>query len=249
MDAASALQRYGNRTGRGAGRALRAARLLLPGVRSVLAQVDPYAAAWTRSNLASVSRPGRRWVVLGDSMSQSVGASAWDAGWVGQLHRDLEADGHHLVLVNLSATGARVADVLDQQLALLRGLGPASGASAPDLVTALVGSNDLFAGRALRRELPGAFARLVTALPRDAVLATLPQPRPDARRANRHVTRAAAAGHLEVVDMAAEGPRSWRGRLAPDRFHPNDAGYAEIARAFRPHVLDVLGRGTGAPHG
>ena len=30
--------------------------------------------------------------------------------------------------------------------------------------------------------------------------------------------------------------------MDPDFFHPNDAGYTEIARAFHPHALRVLGR-------
>jgi hypothetical protein len=41
-----------------------------------------------------------------------------------------------------------------------------------------------------------------------------------------------ARGQLVVADLRAHGPRSWRGRLAADRFHPNDAGYAAMARVF-----------------
>jgi lysophospholipase L1-like esterase len=241
------LRRYANRTGRPPGRGLRIAGALLPGVARVRAQAEPYATAWTEHNERAVSSPGRRWVVLGDSMSQSVGASAWHAGWVGQLHRDLGRAGHRLVVLNLSATGARVRDVLDQQLPLLGRLPAPTHSPGPDLVTVLVGSNDLFAGGATRRSLPEAFGAMVRALPRAAVVATLPQPRTAARRANRHVELAGAEGDLEVVDMALEGPPSWRGRLAEDRFHPNDAGHAAIARAFRPHVLEVLAGGWSAP--
>ncbi len=201
--------------------------------------MEPFADAWALHNTDAVGAEGRRWVVLGDSMSQSVGASAWDAGWVGQLSRDLAATGHPLTVVNLSATGARVDDVLDRQLPLADLL-PDTGAGT-DLVTVLIGSNDLFAGGAVRRALPDAFGALVAALPLGAVTATLPQPRAAARRASAHVRRAGAEGHLEVVEMGAEGPRSWRGRLAADLFHPNDLGYAGIAAAFRPHLLERLG--------
>lgn len=234
---------YANRTGRAPGLGVRALGLVIPGVRRVQAQAEPYAAAWHAHNRAALGSPGRRWVVLGDSMSQSVGASAFDAGWVGQLAARLAADGDPLVVVNLSATGARTADVVDQQLPVLATLPPALGSDSPDLVTVLVGSNDLFAGQAARRALPTAFAAMVQALPHRAVVATLPQPRAAARRANRHVERAGADGRLEVVDMRTEGPSSWRGRLASDWFHPNDAGYAELARAFLPHVRRVLHEG------
>ncbi|MBM6399670.1 SGNH/GDSL hydrolase family protein [Phycicoccus sonneratiae] len=227
---------YDNRTGRGPGRGVRLLGTVLPGVRSVQASADPYASSWTTHNRRALRTPGRRWVVLGDSMSQGVGASAWDAGWVDQVARRLADEGHPLVVVNLSATGARTDDVVDQQVPVLRALPHTEEADGPDVVTVMVGSNDLFAGGARRRALPDEFARLVEALPRGAVVASLPQPRTAARQANTHVEAAAARGELVMVDMRAEGPTSWRGRLAADFFHPNDAGYAEIARAFLPHV-------------
>ncbi len=231
---------YANRTGRRPGVGLRALGHVVPGIRSVQAQAEPYAAAWHEHNVRALASSGRRWVVLGDSMAQGVGASAWNAGWVDQLHRWLADRGHPLVVVNLSATGARTLDVVDQQLPVLESLPPAHGTHAPDLVTVLVGSNDLFAGGPARRALPGAFATLVERLPHRAVVATLPQPRAAARAANRHVERGAAAGALEMVDLRTDGPASWRGRLAADWFHPNDAGYTELARPFLPRMLEVL---------
>ncbi len=234
---------YDNRTGRGPGLLTRGLGLVLPGVRHVGAQVEPYARAWAEHNHHALSTPGRRWVVLGDSMAQGVGASAWNAGWVDQLRGRLAAHGHPLVVVNLSATGARTADVVEQQLPVLRDLPPAVGTEATDLVTVLVGSNDLFAGGGHRERLPDEFGRMVRALPRASVVATLPQPRAAARRANSHVQDAAGRGDLVMVDMRAEGPTSWRGRLAPDFFHPNDAGYAEMARAFEPYALRALTAG------
>ncbi|PKW25368.1 SGNH/GDSL hydrolase family protein [Phycicoccus duodecadis] len=243
---------YENRTGRGRGVLTRALGSVLPGVRRVNDQVEPYARAWTAHNTAALRTPGRRWVVLGDSMSQGVGASAWDAGWVDQLAGLLAARGHPLVVVNLSATGARTPDLLEQQLPVLRALPPAVGTDRPDLVTVMIGSNDLFAGPASRQGLPDAFAAMVAALPRGAVVATLPQPREAARLANRHLEDAAHRGDLTVVDLRTDGPSSWRGRLASDFFHPNDAGYAEMAKPFLPVVLRALespGRTPASPPG
>lgn len=231
---------YENRTGRGRGVLTRALGAVLPGVRRVNDQVEPYARAWTAHNAAALGTPGRRWVVLGDSMSQGVGASAWNAGWVDQLATLLAKRGHPLVVVNLSATGARTPDLLEQQLPVLQALPPAVGTDEPDLVTVLIGSNDLFAGRTSRRGLPDAFAAMVAALPRGAVVATLPQPRQAARLANRHLEDAVARGDLTIVDLRTDGPTSWRGKLASDFFHPNDAGYAEMAAPFLPVVLRAL---------
>ncbi|WP_148613548.1 SGNH/GDSL hydrolase family protein [Nocardioides rubriscoriae] len=231
--------RYDNRTGRPPGRVVRVGSAVLPGVARVWRQVDPYADAWHAHNLATLSdtsRSGRRWVVLGDSMSQGVGASSYDAGWVGQLARRLAATGDGLQVLNLSATGARTDDVLQQQLPALAEV----GSRPDDLVTVMVGSNDLFGGRGRRERLPAAFAELVDAVPTGTVVATLPQPTGVAGQANTHVERAAAAGRVVMLDLRVSGPDSWKGRLAADWFHPNDAGYAAIADAVEPTVRAVL---------
>ena len=229
---------YDNSTGRGPGRVVRTLGLVLPGVRRVQRQVVPYADAWRERNRHSLATPGPHWFVLGDSMSQAVGASRFDAGWVDQLARRLSPAITVPPVVNLSATGARTPDLIAQQLPALNALGP----GPEDVVTVLIGSNDLFAGRTFRDELPDSFADLVRLLPRGSVVASLPQPRAAATAANRHLEAAAAAGHLRLVDMRASGPSTWRGRVAEDRFHPNDAGYAAIADAFEPALRDVLTR-------
>ncbi|MBO1754817.1 SGNH/GDSL hydrolase family protein [Allobranchiibius sp. CTAmp26] len=227
---------YDNRTGRRPGRVVRTMSALVPGVRRVWRQAAPYADAWHGRNLETIDRPGRRWIVLGDSMSQGIGASSYDAGWVGQLAARVAADGYDLQIVNLSATGACVADVLAQQLPALERL----GVRPDDLVTVMVGSNDLFGGRARRAGLPGAYARMVDAVPAGSLVATLPQPSGPARAANVFVEAADASGRIVMVDLRVTGPSSWRGRLAADYFHPNDAGYAAIAEAFEPTVRRVL---------
>lgn len=224
---------YDNTTGRRPGRLWRATSALFPGVRRVQQQVQPYAEAWREDNLRAMHAGVRRWVVIGDSMSQGIGAASYDAGWVHQLAERLASSGRPVALVNLSATGARVPDVLEQQLPALRSL-PAPRAGA-DLVTVMVGANDLMS-RAHRDLLPGRFGALVDSLPPGSIVATLPQPRAAARAANRHLEGAVAAGRLRVVDLRVTGPRSWRGKLTTDWFHPNESGYAAIADAFEPVV-------------
>ncbi len=228
---------YDNRTGRGPGRVVRTLGLVLPGVRAVQAQVVPYADAWSAHNRGALARPGRRWIVLGDSMSQGVGAAAHDRGWVGLVARRLADAGPHPRVVNLSATGARVPDVVQQQLPVLASLPEADPGDGPDLVTVMVGSNDLYAGRDLRTGLPAAFAEMLERLPDGAVVTSLPQPLRAAREANQHLSRAVRAGRVRVVDLAADGPTSWRGKVAADRFHPNEVGYAAIADAVAPVVV------------
>ena len=210
---------YSNLSGRESGPFIRTASLLLPGVRAVQRQVEPYARAWERHNRAAVASSGPLWVVMGDSMSQGVGASAYDRGWVGQLAETLPD--HRLV--NLSVYGGRVADVVERQIPAMRSLGV-----EPDLVTVVIGSNDLFSRR-YRPLLPASLAQMLALLPRGSVVGSQPGGQPASLEFNRQVDEAAAAGHVRVAEFRDRRMRSWRGRLSADHFHPNDAGYAGMA--------------------
>jgi lysophospholipase L1-like esterase len=243
MTEPAALFGYTNISGRPEGQVLRAAGLVLPGVRRVLAQVGPYAQAWQRANSAALAEDGPLWVALGDSMTLGLGASAFDNGWVGQLGRVLTRDGRPFRVVNLAFSGARAADVLDRQLPALRGL-PAP----PDLVTVLIGANDMLRRR-YRDTLPATMALLLAALPGGTVMATLPQPRPPAPAVNALIRRAAAERGLIVADMRRSGPATWRGRLASDHFHPNDLGYAGIAAGFAATIAGQPALGCPAVTG
>lgn len=210
---------YSNLSGRESGPVIRAASLLLPGVRAVQRQVEPYAAAWERHNRAAVEASGPLWVVLGDSMSQGVGASAHDRGWVGQLAQHLPD--HRLV--NLSVYGGRVSDVVERQIPAVWSLGV-----EPDLVTVVIGSNDLISRR-LRPQLPAALAEMLRLLPEGSIVGSQPGGQPASLEFNRQVDDAAAAGRIRVAEFRDRRMRSWRGRLSPDHFHPNDAGYGGMA--------------------
>ena len=136
---------YSNLSGRRPGPVLSAASLVLRGVRDVQAQVEPYARAWERHNHAAVQADGPLWVVLGDSMAQGIGASAFDRGWSGQLAERLPD--HRMV--NLSVSGGRLSDLLERQIPTMESLGQ------PDLVTVIVGSNDLVSPDCAQRSRTG----------------------------------------------------------------------------------------------
>ena len=203
-------------------------------IREVQAQTEPYAAAWRRANQAALTATGPLWVALGDSMTQGIGASAYDRGWVGQLSERLRAGGWDHRLLNLSVTGARVDDVLEAQLpaldAAVRSTVPAA------LVTVVIGSNDVVSPRH-RHGLADRFAAMLDRLPDGAVVMNLPNPHREARRVDALLRDRAASGSIAVADMRGEGPRSWRGLLAPDSFHPNDRGYAAMADVVEHELL------------
>jgi lysophospholipase L1-like esterase len=210
---------------------IRALSTLLPGVSAVRAQTEPYAAAWRLANDAALGAEGPLWVAIGDSMTQGIGASSPQRGWIGQLGDHLAAAGRPHRVVNLSVTGARVQDAVDHQLPALRHV--LAMGQVPDLVTVVIGSNDVVSPR-LRAGLTDRFTGLLDGLPSGSVVANLPNPHREARRVERLLRQRERDGRLVVADMRAHGPRSWRGRLAADRFHPNDAGYAAMA-----HVFDI----------
>lgn len=157
-----------------------------------------------------------------------------DRGYVGQVRALLDGREPGLWRVaNLSRSGARAAEVEEVQLPALRAL---TGVS---LVSLAVGVNDLIPSP--RRRLTATLIRLMRALPRGSVVATLPRGWREARarRVNDAVRREAAARGLRVADLWAHTGPPWRGRYAADGFHPNERGYAGWAAAFS----DALGLG------
>lgn len=209
---------YSNLSGRPPGPVLSVASRLMRGVREVQAQVEPYARAWEEHNRAAVRADGPLWIVLGDSMAQGIGASAYDRGWPGQLAERLPD--HRMV--NLSVSGGRLSDLLDRQLPTMETLGE------PDLVTVVVGSNDLISRRQ-REALPDRLAQVLRRLPPGSVIGTQPGGRSGALEFNRLVDEAAAERGLVVAEFRDPRMRSWKGKLSVDHFHPNDLGYAGMA--------------------
>jgi lysophospholipase L1-like esterase len=193
-----------------------------------------------------LDRPGegRRVVWLGDSTAAGVGAS----GSAGALPSQV-ADGLAATSVAvLAVSGARVADVLDDQVPKVAGLGP-------DLILISVGANDTIhlTGRGTFRET---YERVVRALPDGVPVVLLGVPDMGAiprfaqplravagwrgRNVDAEVRRVADNTGAVYVDIAGPtGPpfRRHPGRyFAADDFHPSDAGYGLWAAA----VLKVL---------
>jgi lysophospholipase L1-like esterase len=224
---------FSNLTGRPSGPVIRALGTVLPGVAAVQRQVEPYAAAWRQANLTALAGTHPRWVALGDSMTQGIGASDPTQGWVNQLTRRLPEP---VDVINLSQSGGRVEDLIELQLPAWRALPPAPQG---EILTVLIGSNDVMSPRH-RSLLPEAFTELLELLPAGTILCAIPSPALAAKQANEIVRAADAAGQIRGVYPAGFDPGAWRGRLAADRFHPNDAGYTIIADLFADAVSAAL---------
>ena len=196
--------------------------------RKSFVHVERYAAEWAAANALAATAPGPLWVVLGDSAAQGVGATAYDHGWVGIVRDRLRArDGLPWRVINLSRSGARTRDVLDEQWPALRQLGAHLGA---DLVTAVVGGNDALHSRRARW-LADAHD-LVASLPPGAVVSTVARGifEGKTRAVNAQIRAEAAERGLRVADLWAHTGPPYKG-LYFDGFHPNDAGYVQWADA------------------
>ncbi len=201
----------------------------LPGLRRVHAQVAVYAKAWDEANALALIASGPLWVVLGDSTAQGIGAPSPDEGYVGQVHRMIEArTGQVWRVLNLSKSGGRAVDVLSSQIPALEALDV-----APDLVTCAIGANDVVRRTPLaqvERELREIIARL----PPGSVVGTLPHGmlRERTEALNGVIRSAAAQAGLAVADVHSHTGPPWEGKFSEDRFHPAALGYADWAAAF-----------------
>lgn len=176
---------------------------------------------------------GLCYVALGDSAAQGVGAASPAASYVSVIADRLRAaTGREVDVVNLSASGAKVADVVREQL-------PRLAALVPEVVTVTAGGNDV-RGLDLDR-FGGDVARLLDGLPPRTVLADVPffgggRSEQRALAAARLLRAAAEARGMVVAPLHGRmSARGWRGMLigyAADRFHPNDRGYRIWADAL-----------------
>lgn len=214
---------------------------LVPPLRRSLDQVVAHRLEWDRraTELLAGEREGDPlWVVLGDSTAQAVGLVDIQDGYVERVRRQLALRDHRpWRVLNLSRSGAVIADVLDVQLPRLADLGGLGW--RPQLVTAVVGGNDLRKTPlpVLLEQVP----QLVAGVPDGAVLATMPKgiKVDKAVQVNAVLRGLAAERGLPLVDLwTATGP-PWKGKYA-DGLHPNAAGVSDWVRAFVP-VLGLPG--------
>jgi lysophospholipase L1-like esterase len=202
-------------------------RTLRPGVAATLGLGSEYRQYWEESNDRARQADGPLWVAVGDSTAQGIGASAPDRGYVGQLLVRLRDEQQRpWRVLNLSVTGARVADVVRDQVPRINEVGE------PELITCAAGANDVI--RFGFRRVAETLRELIRALPPNAVMATIPQGLlPGRTRELNEIIRAdAPAAGLRIADAWAHTGPPWQGKYAADDFHPNDTGYGQWCAAF-----------------
>ena len=217
--------------------AIEAVRLL-----QLKASVSGNAKYWNERATRPAEADAFVYVAIGDSVAQGLGASSPDHGYVGLIANDIAARTKRPVrVINLSVTGAKVGDVVRDQLPQLTDL-------KPDLVTLDIGANDVH-----RATSTGDFERdyttILAALPAGkTVVADLP---PFGFRDDHGLVMAwnpfvrdqiAAHGfNLAPVYSKLEPRRYDPLILGADFFHPNNYGYKTAwYPAFAPGVDAII---------
>ena len=199
-------------------------------VRRVRAQRVDYASYWHDHNEQVAPAGAVHLVTLGDSLLQGIGASSPKSGLGGLAAAYLaERTGRPVRLTNLSRSGAKVSDVLADQL-------PAAPLETADVVLVAVSAND-----AMRRipltEYRTGLDELFRRLPADRTVVSdvalvrgrgRYQPVLTAVAEAHGITRANVTGTF----ANARNPRN----LAGDFFHPSDRGYRLWLAAFEPEL-------------
>jgi lysophospholipase L1-like esterase len=208
------------------------------GVREVEEQIEPFAQWWDEANAAALAAEGPLWVAFGDSTAQGVGAEEPSGSYVGQALTKLrDVSGAPWRVLNLSMSGARFADVSSRQVPTARSV---LNGSAPDLVTCVVGTNDVLFRWGFDGIVEDA-REMVAAVPDDTLLARLGSSRGKRRvTVNEIFATAEADGEVDLFDVWV-WPDDGERRLAADGFHPNDLGYEMMADALMTPVRNRLG--------
>jgi lysophospholipase L1-like esterase len=198
-----------------------------------------------------------RYVALGDSTVEGVGASRRELNYVSRIHARLRERYPAAVMRNLGVGGATSADVRDRQLR------PAVE-FRPHLVTLSVGPNDITQGvsvqqyegnvqailETLSRNTPAVI--VVNLLPDLGVTARF-RGGPHAERVTRlsvefngALRRAAGRNATELVDLYTASREEVPRRpelLSRDGYHPSDAGYARWAELMWRGIEKRMNRG------
>lgn len=192
-------------------------------------QLARYQKYWSKTNLKPINPKDFVYVALGDSAAQGVGASEPDKGYVGLIAKELQQGKEKEVkVINLSKSGAKIADVLKIQLPLYQKL----GLTNQHLVTIEIGANDIisFNSQQFEKEMD----ELISKLPKQTVISDVPSfagsryghYEPQVLQANEIIHRLAAKYGFKPAELhkrvaANHGLRTF----AADIFHPSNYGY------------------------
>lgn len=175
------------------------------------------------------------YVALGDSAATGVGVADPEAGYVTHVEKRLEQiSGRPVRTANLSVPGASTWLLMEDQLPLFEQL------PEPDVVTCIIGGNDIIDPNFTAEGFEWTLARLFPRLPAGTVVSTVPSfgvPPFETRVqiANALIRRYARDNDLYLADIHSATRALWPVKyffhVAGDFFHPNARGHRVWADA------------------
>jgi acyl-CoA thioesterase-1 len=175
-------------------------------------------------------------VVLGDSISQGVGATRIDRTFVGRSSSYIsKMTGRSVKVENHSHSGATADQVLTQQI-------PNANFVHADIILLEIGANDTF--RRTPDQYRAAMEQIISLLPLEkTVIADLPYVK--SRKPYQQILEDLLKNQGAVRAKASIEFKGFLAGLsvtAGDFFHPNNRGYGLWFEAFRPGIDEVLKR-------
>lgn len=215
--------------------------LFLLSLFSLWTELARYQDYWTRQNNEPAKSDQIQYVALGDSTAQAIGASHPSKGYVGIISKELAQKYNKPVqTINLSKSGAKVADVLNTQLPELE----RRGVTDKTIVTIEIGANDMiiFDAGQFEREMDEVMGRL----PPQTIMSDLPYfgdsrfkgKESNVEAANTIMYKLADKHNLKLVPLHEKMKQNGGLKtLAPDFFHPSNTAYKENwAPVFMLHL-------------
>ncbi len=203
--------------------------LELLGLLWLLLTVSSYKEFWVKK----ATEPGEiTYLALGDSAAQGIGATSATRGYVGIIASRIEAGAQKSVkVVNLSKTGAKMQDYLNEQAPQISNI-------KADIVTIEIGANDIsvFDPETFRSD----FKKVLLTLPDGAYVSNMPlfNSRPASTpkaKAASVIIKEELRAYPKLIFVDLEKQTSENQSIfgfAPDLFHPNDLSYKNWADAF-----------------
>jgi hypothetical protein len=177
-------------------------------------------------------------IVLGDSISEGVGATALKYSYVGRIGEYItKKTGRPVCIANYAMAGATSDDVIKDQL-------PHADLENADLILLEIGVNDGHKPRGTQENLAKNMAYLLSILPAEkTVVSDLPFPK------LRKKYQAIMETTLSTASVARAYPSRAFEHILPsllvtagDFWHPNNRGHELWFEVFRPGVTEVLER-------
>lgn len=193
---------------------------------------------WRSELLREPQKDCFRIVVLGDSISEGVGATAFRYSYVGRVSAYIaEKTGRSVFVANHAMAGATSDDLIKYQL-------PHADIESADLILLEVGTNDGHKPRGRQENLAKNMKTLLSLLPPDkTVVADLPFPK---LRKKYQAIMDEVLGDTKVVRVY---PSKAFKHIIPalrvtagDFWHPNNRGHELWFEVFKPGVTEVLER-------